>query len=71
MGHADHQRLKYKNPFLQLDFSRIRAVNIVRYLISKGVDPSRIYAASFAAHRAASKKLNAQTQTNAQGGDFL
>lgn len=63
MGHADHQRLKYKKPFSSnWILASSRAVSIVRYLISKGVDPSRIYAAGFAAHRAQAKDKKALNQ---------
>ena len=62
MGHADQQRLKYKKPFSSnWILASSRAVNIVRHLISKGVDANRIYAAGFAAHRARDAKTDAKS----------
>lgn len=59
MGHTDQQNLKYKRPFSSnWILASSRAVTIVQYLISKGVDPSRIYAAGFSAHKRTGAKTS-------------
>jgi chemotaxis protein MotB len=53
MGHTDSRRLKSRKPFSSnWILASARAVTIVQYLISRGVDPSRLYAAGFSAHQA-------------------
>lgn len=52
MGHADSQGLKYKKPFSSnWILASSRAVTIVQYLISQGVNPARLYAAGYSAPR--------------------
>lgn len=52
MGHADAQTLKYKKPFSSnWILASSRAVAIVQYLVSQGVNPSRLYIAGYSAPR--------------------
>lgn len=58
MGHADSRRLRRSKPFSSnWILASSRAVKIVQYLISRGVDPSRLYAAGSGVSLAKSKKL--------------
>ncbi len=53
MGHTDSKKLKSRKPFSSnWILASARAVTIVQYLIGRGVDPSRLYAAGFSAHQA-------------------
>jgi len=62
MGHTDAQKLKSKRPFSSnWILASSRAVTIVQYLISKGVNPNRIYAAGFSP-QALSKKAAANEE---------
>jgi chemotaxis protein MotB len=57
MGHTDSRKLKSRKPFSSnWILASARAVTIVQYLISRGVDPSRLYAAGFSAHQAHQSK---------------
>jgi chemotaxis protein MotB len=52
-GHADNQPIKKSSKYWQdnWDLSCNRAMTVLRYLVSKGIDPKRAYASGFSYHK--------------------
>lgn len=58
-GHADQRKLKRKKPYSSnWILSSARAISIVQYFISKGIDPDHLYAAGFSHHQPDEKGNN-------------